>query len=164
MAFKMSRVSPFLYLKKKRKLIHSRHWEETPNYANNIYSQLSKPRTAIQVARQGFDGDIIGYKEYIMDDPNLSSTNSTSFSRAFGSTKDFVRGSAAQFPFAPGGLEKEVIEEDEEGYEGRVDINTDLFNLNGKTKFLCPCYLLTRDDYRNMWNSTGFRERLVLWR
>lgn len=99
-----------------------------------------------------------------MDDPNLSSTNSTSFSRAFGSTKDFVRGSAAQFPFAPGGLEKEVIEEDEEGYEGRVDINTDLFNLNGKTKFLCPYYLLTRDDYRNMWNSTGFRERLVLWR
>ncbi|KAG1466814.1 hypothetical protein G6F46_001870 [Rhizopus delemar] len=107
------------------------HWEETPNYANNVYSQLSKPRTAIQVARQGFDGDVIGYKEYIMDDPNLSSTNSTSFSRAFGSTKNFVRGSAAQFPFAPGGLEKEVIEEDEEGYEGRVDINTDLFNLNG---------------------------------
>ncbi|CAO3595288.1 unnamed protein product [Absidia cylindrospora] len=40
------------------------------------------------------------------------STNSTSLARAFGSTKDFVRGKALQFPFAPGGLEVEVMDDE----------------------------------------------------
>ncbi|KAG1176306.1 hypothetical protein G6F70_005554 [Rhizopus microsporus] len=106
------------------------HWEEMPDYTNNVYSQLAKPRTTIHVARQGFDGDIIGYRESIIDDPNLTAINSTSFSRSFGSTKNFVRGSAAQFPFAPGGLEAEVIEEEDEGHV-EVNVDADLFNLSG---------------------------------
>ncbi|CEG64789.1 Putative Dead deah box rna helicase [Rhizopus microsporus] len=101
-----------------------------PDYTNNVYSQLAKPRTTIHVARQGFDGDIIGYRESIIDDPNLTAINSTSFSRSFGSTKNFVRGSAAQFPFAPGGLEAEVIEEEDEGHV-EVNVDADLFDLSG---------------------------------
>jgi hypothetical protein len=58
----------------------------------------------------------------------LQSNNSTSFSRAFGSTKDFVRGSASQFPFAPGGLDTEVIIEDD---DVEVDVDTDFFDLEG---------------------------------
>lgn len=109
-----------------------RHWEETPDYSSNAYSQLSKPRTNIEVARKGFDGDIIGFKEVIIDDPNLASNNSTSFSRAFGSTKDFVRGSASQFPFAPGGLEAEVIVDQ---LDSNVDLDADIdfFDVEGKT-------------------------------
>jgi antiviral helicase SKI2 len=105
-----------------------RHWEETPDYVSNAYSQLSKPRTNIDIARKGFDGDIIGFKEVIVDDPNLASNNSTSLSRAFGSTKNFVRGSASQFPFAPGGLDKEIVLEEE---EVDVDVDTDFINLQG---------------------------------
>ncbi|CAO3616518.1 unnamed protein product [Mucor hiemalis] len=101
------------------------HWEEAPNYNSNAYSQLSKPRTNIEVARKGFDGDIIGFKEVIIDNPNLASNNSTSFSRAFGSTKDFVRGFAAQFPFAPGGLEAEVVIDDDL-LDNTVDLEADL--------------------------------------
>lgn len=112
-----------------------RHWEEMPDYTNNVYSQLAKPRTTIHVARQGFDGDIIGYRESIIDDPNLTAINSTSFSRSFGSTKNFVRGSAAQFPFAPGGLEAEVIEEEDEGHV-EVNVDADLFDLSGMTRYI----------------------------
>ncbi|OAC97582.1 hypothetical protein MUCCIDRAFT_45570 [Mucor lusitanicus CBS 277.49] len=111
------------------------HWEETPNYAENAHSQLSKPRTNIQVARKGFDGDIVGFREVIIDDPNLASNNSTSFSRAFGSTKDFVRGSASQFPFAPGGLDAQVIvDQDDDADENNVDLDVDIdfFDFDGK--------------------------------
>lgn len=113
-------------------LVNRRHWEEAPNYNSNAYSQLSKPRTNIEVARKGFDGDIIGFKEVIIDDPNLASNNSTSFSRAFGSTKDFVRGSAAQFPFAPGGLEAEVVIDDDV-LNNSVDLEADIdfFDVEG---------------------------------
>ncbi|KAG2212575.1 hypothetical protein INT47_000551 [Mucor saturninus] len=105
------------------------HWEELPNYTTNAYTQLSKSRTNIEVARKGCDGDIIGFKEIISDDPNLASNNSTSFSRAFGSTKDFVRGSASQFPFAPGGLEAEVIV-DEGLLTEDVDLDADIDFFN----------------------------------
>ncbi|KAG2205294.1 hypothetical protein INT46_009786, partial [Mucor plumbeus] len=108
------------------------HWEETPDYAENAYSQLSKPRTNIEVARKGFDGDIIGFKEVVIDDPNLASNNSTSFSRAFGSTKDFVRGSASQFPFAPGGLESQVIVDQDLDNEVDLDVDIDFFDFEGR--------------------------------
>ncbi|GAA5799047.1 hypothetical protein HPULCUR_004456 [Helicostylum pulchrum] len=103
------------------------HWEELPNYATNAYTQLIKPRTNIIVARNGCDGDIVGFREVIVDDPNLASNNSTSFSRAFGSAKDFVRGSAAQFPFAPGGLDKEVIEDFDDTLD--LDVDIDFFSF-----------------------------------
>lgn len=112
--------------------VFHRHWEEQPDYVNNAYTQLSKPRTNIEVARKGYDGDIIGYKEILIDDPNLTSTNSTSFSRAFGSTKSFVRGSASQFPFAPGGLDTEIIV-DENLQDTELDI--DLFDLEGTVHY-----------------------------
>lgn len=118
-----------------------RHWEETPNYAENAYSQLTKPRTNIQVARKGFDGDIIGFRQVIIEDPNLASNNSTSFSRAFGSTKDFVRGSASQFPFAPGGLDAQVIVDQDNVDDNDVDLDVDIdfFNFDGKdSKVIAP--------------------------
>lgn len=129
MVKQMSRVKGFFILQTQHPsltLVFNRHWEEEPNYATNAYTQLSKSRTNIEVARKGFDGDIIGYKEILIEDPNLTSTNSTSFSRSFGSTKTFVRGSASQFPFAPGGLDavdnlEDVVEE--------LDVDIDFFDL-----------------------------------
>ncbi|CEP13155.1 hypothetical protein [Parasitella parasitica] len=108
------------------------HWEETPNYAEHAYSQLSKPRTSIQVARKGFDGDIVGFKEVLIEDPNLASNNSTSFARAFGSTKDFVRGSASQFPFAPGGLDAEVVVDQPADSKVDLDVDIDFFDFDGR--------------------------------
>ncbi|KAI8878004.1 antiviral helicase [Backusella circina FSU 941] len=96
------------------------HWDEQVNYIDTTFSQVSKPLTAISVARKGYDGNVVGFRETILDDATLTSNNSTSFTRAFGSTKDFVRGSATQFPFAPGGLDVEV-----DGLV-KVDLNVDI--------------------------------------
>lgn len=68
----------------------------------------------------------------IIDDPNLASNNSTSFTRAFGSTKDFVRGSASQFPFAPGGLDSEVIVDQYLDNDVDLNVDIDLFDFDGK--------------------------------
>ncbi|KAI8079697.1 NUC185 domain-containing protein [Gilbertella persicaria] len=57
-----------------------------------------------------------------MDDVNLE--HSTSLTRAFGPTKNFVRGSASQIPFAPGGLETEVVIDEEQVH---LDTDIDLF-------------------------------------
>ncbi|KAG0168825.1 hypothetical protein DFQ28_000374 [Apophysomyces sp. BC1034] len=99
------------------------HWTEAPDFQSFVHTQLSKSRTSVSVARQGYDGDIVGYRESIVVDPNSSATNSTSLSRSFGSSKDFVRGKAAQFPFAPGGLEREVLEEEPEEDYLNVDLD-----------------------------------------
>ncbi|KAI8093373.1 NUC185 domain-containing protein [Halteromyces radiatus] len=104
------------------------HWDEEPDFYSFAHEQLAKPRTDIQVVRKGYDGDIIGYREALQDDPNLLATNSTSLTRAFGSTKDFVRGKASQFPFAPGGLEVEVMDETalHSNQKDNVDVIIDL--------------------------------------
>ncbi|KAI9494833.1 NUC185 domain-containing protein [Zychaea mexicana] len=114
------------------------HWTETPDFPSFGHAQISKPRTTIQVARRGYDGDIVGYNEAILNDPNISSTNSTSFSRPFGSVKDFVRGNATQFPFAPGGLETEVIvaTENDDAIEQSLDI--DLAFLQDDSSAVAP--------------------------
>lgn len=61
-----------------------------------------------------------------MHDPNISTTNSTSMARPFGSIKDFVRGHASQFPFAPGGLDAatSAMDADDEQSGGlRLDLD-----------------------------------------
>ncbi|KAI9317442.1 NUC185 domain-containing protein [Dichotomocladium elegans] len=99
------------------------HWQEAADFPTFGYAAISKPRTALKIARQGYDGDIVGFTESILYDADLSATNSTSFSRPFGSVKDFVRGNATQFPFAPGGLESEVLVTEEEVEKINIDFD-----------------------------------------
>ncbi|CDH60942.1 antiviral helicase [Lichtheimia corymbifera JMRC:FSU:9682] len=108
------------------------HWHEPADFPSFANAQLSRPHTAIQVARRGYDGDIRGYRESIIQDANLSASNSTSFSRPFGATRDFVRGNAVQYPFAPGGLEAEVVDEEIE------EINIDLDFLQDDLPAVAP--------------------------
>lgn len=92
----------------------------------------------MHVARRGYDGDIVGYREAIVHDPNMSSTNSTSLSRPFGSMKTFVRGNASQFPFAPGGLEDEVVDVDDIDAK---DVGVDLDFLHEGQIIYAPDYI-----------------------
>ncbi|SAM08621.1 hypothetical protein [Absidia glauca] len=108
------------------------HWDEEPSFFSFAHEQLAKSRTDLQVVRQGYDGDLIGYQEAVQDDANLMATNSTSLTRAFGSTKDFVRGKASQFPFAPGGLEVAAMVDTtvDDGTQDNVEFNLDLTFLD----------------------------------
>ncbi|KAI7863702.1 NUC185 domain-containing protein [Spinellus fusiger] len=105
------------------------HWTEVPDYGSLVYLDLSKPSTIVKVARHGYDGAIVGYQETLLEDPNLLSTNSTKLSRPFGSSKNFVRGKATQYPFAPGGLEEEVMNALEEDVDlADLEVNLDFLD------------------------------------
>ncbi|CAG8444246.1 11037_t:CDS:10, partial [Funneliformis caledonium] len=81
----------------------------------------SKSRTTLEMVRDGPDGKIIGYKEIVVGESNLTAKNSTSLLREPGAINHFVKGASSQFPFAPGGLESEVM----------VDTGT-VININDK--------------------------------
>ncbi|KAI8992195.1 NUC185 domain-containing protein [Mycotypha africana] len=136
------------------------HWEENLDYTLNAYTQLSKPRTSIEVVRKGFDGDIIGLREVIIDDPNSTSANSTSLSRAFGSAKNFVRGTASQFPFAPGGLENEGVIVDNQSVDDSENVVLDAdFSLSASEDlYVVPPGMdrgLVFDDYEERKEETA---------
>ncbi|KAL0077067.1 NUC185 domain-containing protein [Phycomyces blakesleeanus] len=114
-----------------------KHWSETPDYESLVQAQLSKPRTTLHGARQDYDGDIKGYQETLIEDPNSLSTNSTSLARPFGSSKNFVRGKATQFPFAPGGLDSEVLVESEDR-DDIVDFDVNLDFLDEEMESIAP--------------------------
>ncbi|CAG8573200.1 50_t:CDS:10, partial [Diversispora eburnea] len=70
-------------------------WERETDFMSLTLLNPSKPRTSIEIVITG--------------ESNLTSRNSTSLLREPGLRSDFVRGTTNQFPFAPGGLESEVL-------------------------------------------------------
>ncbi|KAG9305006.1 hypothetical protein G9A89_007409 [Geosiphon pyriformis] len=73
------------------------NWERDPNYFSFLTLQPSKPRTTIELVRDG------------VDETTLTAKNSTSLLREPSAPGDFVKGRSNYFPFAPGGLESEVL-------------------------------------------------------
>ncbi|CAG8516159.1 9016_t:CDS:10, partial [Ambispora leptoticha] len=90
------------------------YWEREPNYMTLVTLGPSKPRATIEVRRDGIDGEIISYKEVAVPDETLTAKNSTSLLREPGAPKDFVKGGSNYIPFAPGGLESEVLKNEVE--------------------------------------------------
>ncbi|CAG8493534.1 2694_t:CDS:10 [Acaulospora colombiana] len=93
----------------------SKSWERDPDFASLASLEPSKSRVSIEILRERRDGTITGYKEagylstVVVGESKLTPQNSTSFLREPGSRSDFVRGKSNHFPFAPGGLESEVL-------------------------------------------------------
>ncbi|CAG8466118.1 16976_t:CDS:10, partial [Racocetra fulgida] len=85
------------------------YWERDPDFISLASLKPSKSRTTLEIVRDGPEGDIIGYKEITIGESTITSQNSTSFLREPGALKNFVRGKSSYLPFAPGGLESEVI-------------------------------------------------------
>ncbi|RUP46090.1 hypothetical protein BC936DRAFT_147369 [Jimgerdemannia flammicorona] len=85
------------------------YWHREPDLSNLYYTELSRPRTTLDIIRRGARGEVAGYREVTVPDASLTAKNSTSLRRDPGSMADFVRGKGNFFPFAPGGLESEVM-------------------------------------------------------
>jgi antiviral helicase SKI2 len=104
----------------------SRHWREEPDYHSLLWAQPTARSTKLEFTRAGLNGRIIGYNETIVSaaGPSASASllvgaastakNSTSMQRAPGAKANFVRGKSGNFIFAPGGLEDEVLKDDDE--------------------------------------------------
>ncbi|CAG8794692.1 24576_t:CDS:2, partial [Racocetra persica] len=85
------------------------YWERDPDFISLASLKPSKSRTTLEIVRDGPEGNIIGYKEITIGESTITSQNSSSFLREPGALKNFVRGKSSYLPFAPGGLESEVM-------------------------------------------------------
>jgi hypothetical protein len=70
------------------------------NFKEYIKMEFSKPKYTLEIEKDMFYGDIIGFKEILSD--NTSSKESSSLLRKASQTKDFIRGSTENLPFQPG--------------------------------------------------------------
>ncbi|XP_069775689.1 superkiller complex protein 2 isoform X2 [Narcine bancroftii] len=62
--------------------------------------------STLQVERNQTTGELLGYKEVLLEDTGLSVKNSLSLQRPPGPPTQSVRGSSTNYPFWPGGLEE----------------------------------------------------------
>ena len=86
------------------------HWQREPQLQRMLWAEPSVSLTSLEFVRAGLEGRIVGYKEVSHDTQAiLQAHNSTSLLRKPAAASNFVRGKSAFVPFAPGGLEDEVI-------------------------------------------------------
>ncbi|XP_076455159.1 superkiller complex protein 2-like isoform X1 [Babylonia areolata] len=88
-------------------------------------------QTTIVVERNPATGHLLGYKEEYLPDSNKTSRNSLSLRRAPGPAYSDVRGSAANMPFWPGGLEEPSLDKLDEEASSSTTLNfeTDLLTV-----------------------------------
>ncbi|GBC10110.1 hypothetical protein RclHR1_09340009 [Rhizophagus clarus] len=131
--------------------------EREPDFISLTVLEPSKPRTTLEIVRNGPDGRIIGYKEVVVTDLNLTVKNSTSLLREPGSINHFVRGASSQFPFTPGGLEPEVMV-DAEVVNGIIDKEIQLSFEDGEILSIPPGFdrgLMFEDEKDRHIRSTN---------
>lgn len=91
-----------------------RQWPFQPDPQNLYFSEPARPTTTLDLHTVGLEGRIRGYRETTKSaSAYLSALGSTSVARepTVYNTRSFVRGKSGQFPFAPGGLESDVVKE-----------------------------------------------------
>ena len=85
-------------------------WSHPYDYERLLTGELSPNVSRLEFVRSGLDGHIIGYSE-TMEAQNV---DAGSLQRPVGDTANFVRGTTAQAPFLPGGMEASAEEPEAE--------------------------------------------------
>ncbi|KAE8215567.1 hypothetical protein CF327_g1163 [Tilletia walkeri] len=99
---------------------YQQHWPREPNLHSLLWLAPTASSTALEFVRAGLDGRIVGYREVTRSGSSLTgggigdAKTSTSMLRAPAGNTSFVRGRSGQVPFAPGGLETEVLKQPDE--------------------------------------------------
>ncbi|KAJ3069247.1 hypothetical protein HDU99_002987, partial [Rhizoclosmatium hyalinum] len=98
---------------------------------NLMQMKVTKPRTAIRIDRNlaTLEVDLDNFREVLLENTDSNATNSTSFLREPSSHRNFVRGSSTNIPFAPGGLEKVVLKQEDPSAQLAFDLDQ-LLNLD----------------------------------
>ncbi|EST10011.1 rRNA-processing arch domain protein [Kalmanozyma brasiliensis GHG001] len=94
------------------------HWQREPKLEHMLWAEPSTSLHSLEFVRAGLEGRIVSYREVSHTAaPLLDSKSSASMARKPATSSNFVRGKSAYVPFAPGGLENEVMK-DADGTEG----------------------------------------------
>ena len=88
------------------------HWQRKPKLEHMLWAEPSTSLHSLEFVRAGLEGRIVSYREVShTSTPLLDSKSSASMARKPATSSNFVRGKSAYVPFAPGGLESEVMKE-----------------------------------------------------
>ncbi|KAN0062287.1 Antiviral helicase ski2 [Thecaphora frezii] len=115
-------LAPTQHLSPTELAMHQSHWPRKPQTQNMLWAEPSICVTSLDFVRAGLEGRIIGYKEVTHPhQPLPDAKSSTSLVRKPATSTNFVRGKSAFVPFAPGGLEAEVLAEDPHDANQRIE-------------------------------------------
>ena len=88
------------------------HWQRKPKLEHMLWAEPSTSLHSLEFVRAGLEGRIVSYREVShTSTPLLDSKSSASMARKPATQNNFVRGKSAYVPFAPGGLENEVMKD-----------------------------------------------------
>lgn len=88
------------------------HWQRKPKLEHMLWAEPSTSLHSLEFVRAGLEGRIVSYREVShTSTPLLDSKSSASMTRKPATSSNFVRGKSAYVPFAPGGLENEVMKD-----------------------------------------------------
>ncbi|CBQ67780.1 probable SKI2-antiviral protein and putative helicase [Sporisorium reilianum SRZ2] len=99
------------------------HWQRKPKLEHMLWAEPSTSLHSLEFVRAGLEGRIVSYREVShTSTPLLDSKSSASMARKPATSSNFVRGKSAYVPFAPGGLENEVMKDADGAEQDAEDV------------------------------------------
>ncbi|TKY90624.1 hypothetical protein EX895_000622 [Sporisorium graminicola] len=100
------------------------HWQRKPKLEHMLWAEPSTSLHSLEFVRAGLEGRIVSYREVShTSTPLLDSRSSASMARKPAASSNFVRGKSAYVPFAPGGLENEVMKDADGAEQDANDVS-----------------------------------------
>ncbi|XP_020373916.1 helicase SKI2W [Rhincodon typus] len=92
---------------------------------------ITPVHSTLKVERNQTTGELLGYKEVLLDDMGLSIKNSLSLQRPPGPPSQSVRGSSTNYPFWPGGMDEPSLDtiKSKGEFEESIDFEKDLLTV-----------------------------------
>ncbi|KAM6472552.1 superkiller complex protein 2 isoform 1-T1 [Liasis olivaceus] len=108
-----------------------RFWPREKNIQSLFALEVTPVHSTLQAERNPTTGELLGFKEALVDNMGLSAKNSLSFQRAPGPPSESLRGSATNYPFWPGGIDEPSLEliKAQEDKEEDIDFEKDLLTV-----------------------------------
>ncbi|XP_058028782.1 superkiller complex protein 2 [Ahaetulla prasina] len=108
-----------------------RFWPREKDVQSLFALEVTPVHSTLQAERNPTTGELLGFKEALVDNTGLSAKNSLSFQRAPGPPSESLRGSATNYPFWPGGIDEPSLEliKAQEDKEEDIDFEKDLLTV-----------------------------------
>ncbi|XP_044275643.1 helicase SKI2W isoform X3 [Varanus komodoensis] len=108
-----------------------RFWPREKDIQSLFKVDATPVHSTLQAERNPTTGELLGFREALVDNMGLSAKNSLSFQRAPGPPAEALRGSATNYPFWPGGMDEPSLEQitAQEDLEEDIDFEKDLLTV-----------------------------------
>ncbi|KAM3847414.1 superkiller complex protein 2 isoform 2-T2 [Vipera latastei] len=108
-----------------------RFWPRERDIQSLFALEVTPVHSTLRAQRNPTTGELLGFKEALVDNMGLSAKNSLSFQRAPGPPSESLRGSATNYPFWPGGIDEPSLEliQAQEEMEEDIDFEKDLLTV-----------------------------------